>query len=460
MASFRNKTNKLKYITTSCTLDELHKNYIAKLEEDNFGIFAKQKKLDKLKNELLKIEKSEKIKSTEDIKKRANMRTEIKSLENQIKNDSSNDAILEYVSKTGDLLIDYYESTSKMYNNKLLHEESESEIEAEEQIEQSEKQTTQSSQQKGIYVSDKLKYLNQLSQQTRKVKKPVKKRRIDQPRQQSKSILGFLGNADEKNKQVENEKPIIIDEKVTDKIINKASLQDKYLSLTDKNYACHKILVDKIIYCTQCKIEKTLFQSDGCYICKKCGETEHIIMESEVPNHKELSNEKQKYPYKKKNHLKEKLNQFQSKESADVPDEICDIVRADLKKRRVSFSVCVPRDIRLILKKHGLTKFYEHIQQIYCKISGAPPISLQRDVEEKIINMFDSMQDSFAKYCPKDRSNFLSYAYVLNKIFKILKMNEHAKYFSLLKSKDKLRIQDSIWKKICAEMNWTFYPSL
>ena len=67
------------------------------------------------------------------------MRTEIKSLENQIKNDSSNDAILEYVSKTGDLLVDYYESTSKMYNNKLLHEESDSDIEVDEQIEQSEK---------------------------------------------------------------------------------------------------------------------------------------------------------------------------------------------------------------------------------------------------------------------------------------------------------------------------------
>jgi hypothetical protein len=109
--------------------------------------------------------------------------------------------------------------------------------------------------------------------------------------------------------------------------INKATLQEQYLILTDKNYACEKIRFKKQIYCSICKIEKILFQSEGAYKCTKCGETEEVIMESEIPSHADLSNEKQKYPYKKINHLKEKLSQFQSKESIDVPDEICAIIK-------------------------------------------------------------------------------------------------------------------------------------
>jgi hypothetical protein len=182
-------------------------------------------------------------------------------------------------------------------------------------------------------------------------------------------------------------------------------------------------------------------------------------MESELPSHKELANEKQKYPYKKINHLKEKLNQFQSKESADVPDDICAIVRSDLRKMGLNPKNTTPPLIRKILKKHKWTNWYEHLQQIYCKVSGNKPITLSSDIEEAIINMFQAMQESFRFHCPKKRSNFLSYSYVLNKIFRILHMPEHAKYFGLLKSKEKLRDQDLIWSKICKDMQWDFYSS-
>jgi hypothetical protein len=30
----------------------------------------------------------------------------------------------------------------------------------------------------------------------------------------------------------------------------------------------------------------------------------------------------------------------------------------------------------------------------------------------------------------------------------------------LLKSRDKLKIQDKIWEKICEELDWPFYPSI
>ena len=74
--------------------------------------------------------------------------------------------------------------------------------------------------------------------------------------------------------------------------------------------------------------------------------------------------------------------------------------------------------------------------------------------------MFNEMQDPFKKYKPPGRSNFLNYSYTLNRLFNILDMPEHAKFFNLLKSKDKLKDQDNVWKKICMDMGWDYLKSI
>ena len=40
------------------------------------------------------------------------------------------------------------------------------------------------------------------------------------------------------------------------------------------------------------------------------------------------------------------------------------------------------------------------------------------------------------------------------------KLDEFIKSFPLLKSRQKLRTQDEIWKNICQECKWEFYPSI
>ena len=58
-----------------------------------------------------------------------------------------------------------------------------------------------------------------------------------------------------------------------------------------------------------------------------------------------------------------------------------------------------------------------------------------------------------------EKNNFTSYSYVINKCLNILVKPQYAKYFHLLKSKDKLYQADIIWKKICLDLKWPFYPS-
>ena len=75
-----------------------------------------------------------------------------------------------------------------------------------------------------------------------------------------------------------------------------------------------------------------------------------------------------------------------------------------------------------------------------------------------IIKMFKEVERSYRKYI--NRYMFFSYSYVLNKILRIFKKAEHAKYLKLLKCRWKLMEYDNIWRNICIEKGWEFYSSL
>ena len=166
-------------------------------------------------------------------------------------------------------------------------------------------------------------------------------------------------------------------------------------------------------------------------------------------------------PYKRSNHLNEWLSQFQGKESVDVPDDIYNKILAELHKNRMydlkKLSII---DMKKILKKLGLQQYYEHITYILSKLSGVPPPTISRETEEKIRLMFRQIQIPFEKYRPKDRTNFLSYSYVLHKFFQLLELDDFVKFFPLLKSREKLKQQDRIWKKICGDLGWDYIPSV
>lgn len=117
-------------------------------------------------------------------------------------------------------------------------------------------------------------------------------------------------------------------------------------------------------------------------------------------------------------------------------------------------------DVKKILKKLKLNIYYEHIAYIISKITGKPAPCINRETEETLKKMFDKIQEPFERHCPKDRINFLSYSFVFHKFFQLLGYDEFVLCFPLLKSRQKLRIQDEIWKKICIDCGWEFYPSV
>lgn len=214
-------------------------------------------------------------------------------------------------------------------------------------------------------------------------------------------------------------------------------------------------------HCDKCNISREELSDEGILVCPKCGSEEYMLVVSDFPSFRDPPKERNNYAYKKINHLNEILNQFQAKESTIIPEEVMNEVICELKKRRIqNVAELTETGMREILKKLNRSKYYEHATHILSRLNGNPPPTITPEIEEKIRTMFQEIQAPFLLYCPDDRTNFLSYSYILYKFFELLELDEYKIYFPLLKSRDRLISHDQIWKKICEYLRWQFIDSV
>jgi hypothetical protein len=214
-------------------------------------------------------------------------------------------------------------------------------------------------------------------------------------------------------------------------------------------------------HCEQCNIAREELSEEGILVCPKCGSEEYMLVVSDFPSFRDPPKERNNYAYKKINHLNEILNQFQAKESTIIPEEVMHEVICEVKKRRIqNVAELTEVAMREILKKLNRSKYYEHATHILSRLNGNPPPTITPEIEEKIRTMFQEIQAPFLLYCPDDRTNFLSYSYILYKFFELLDLDEYKVYFPLLKSRDRLIAHDQIWKKISDYLKWQFIRSV
>lgn len=277
-------------------------------------------------------------------------------------------------------------------------------------------------------------------------------------RTNKRTILDALNNTG-KEEDTQDREVDTIAEKVTDKIADKSTLVDNYLFITKKNHIRRNDYEDMEI-CRNCNAQMICLQHDAICICESCGYQELLLVEQNRPIMKQNAKDTSHFSYKRINHFREWCNQVQGKESTDIPDEIFEKILNEIKKEKITdIKTITYTKMREILKRLRINKYYEHINYIINRINGIPTPQFSPDLEDRLCNMFRDIQGPFLKHCPKERKNFLSYSYVLYKFFQILKLNEYLKHFPLLKSREKLYVQDQIWKKICDELSYEFIQS-
>lgn len=197
------------------------------------------------------------------------------------------------------------------------------------------------------------------------------------------------------------------------------------------------------------------------YICRDCGTCEYYMGEElSYKEEQETSEKMVNNSYKRDNHLNEWILQFQGRETTNIPKEVIDQLRAEFKKEKIEkLSDITQTKVKAYLRKLRYSKYYEHATYITNILNGLNPPSMTHELEERLRHMFKEIQEPFQIHCPANRSNFLSYSYVLYKFCELLGEDEYLPYFPLLKSKEKLRQQDVIWKGICGELKWEYIPT-
>ena len=249
--------------------------------------------------------------------------------------------------------------------------------------------------------------------------------------------------------------------------MNRDKMMERYLAVVEPSAIKSGIMPGSGIEpgwgtCATCDVEMTFYQNEALLGCPRCGHEEFILIDSEKPSYKDPPREITYFAYKKINHFNEWLAQFQAKENTDIPQDVIEAVMRELRKERISDPKKVKKDkIREVLQKLKFSKMYDHVQQIKNRIQQQMTmLTLSKEMEEKLQHMFKEIQPAFIKYCPANRSNFLSYPYVLYKLCQLLEMDEFLPCFQLLKSREKLYQQDQVWQKICQEMRWQFIRSI
>ena len=246
----------------------------------------------------------------------------------------------------------------------------------------------------------------------------------------------------------------------SNKINDNSSVIQKYLCNVDHQFLDIQNYIYPSDICPACKQGELIpIDYEGIMLCNKCHKQYQYLVENEKPSYKEPPKEVCFYAYKRINHFREILAQFQAKETTQIPELVLENIKAQIKKERIDIYDISNKTAKEILKKLGYNKYYEHIPFIKDKLGIKPPV-MSPELEEKLCNLFIEIQRPYSKYCPDDRVNFLNYYYTVYKLCELLGETEFLPFFPMLKDPEKRIEQDDVWKKICTELEWEFVPTI
>ena len=140
--------------------------------------------------------------------------------------------------------------------------------------------------------------------------------------------------------------------------------------------------------CDSCKQGEMVPQEhEGLLICNKCGVQKQYLIDYDKPSYKEPPKEVCFYAYKRINHFREIIAQFQAKETTQIPKEVMQNIKAQIKKERIDIKDIDNKKAKEILKKLGYNKYYEHIPFIKEKLGIKPPV-MSPELEDKLCNLY------------------------------------------------------------------------
>jgi len=252
------------------------------------------------------------------------------------------------------------------------------------------------------------------------------------------------------------------DDLTQNKTQSKKIYQNYWKNVNNEIVNIHDFVIATDI-CNSCGQGELIPQDEeGILICNNynCGKFITYIVDNSKPCNKEPPNEVSYTAYIRLNHFKEILSQFQAKETTQIPEEVIEAIRNRIKKERITdYSVINYDKMREILRKLGFNKYFEHIQYINSIFGIKPPI-MNEELHETLCVLFIEIQQPWAIHCPANRTNFFNYTYTLYQLCVLLGQTQYLPFIPMMKDREKQLEQDMIWKKLCGDLDWEFFPTV
>jgi hypothetical protein len=275
-----------------------------------------------------------------------------------------------------------------------------------------------------------------------------------------------------------NERIDINDFIIQEKSNEKQKIHNEFLNATQgivtDDYNRDGISMDQFT-CNECKSKDIMYDNVNATItCTSCGITNNWQDPITTKEWVQTVNFVKRYKYKKTTYFAEYLNRFQAKEKVTISVELLQNVVNQLRMQRMSIDSVTPLIIKKILKTLKLNNYYDHVNTIIYKLTNKKPPQLEYEIEYELKSMFAQMQEPFVKYKHLitnskhgERSNFLSYPYVVRKLLEILsnryqnkELLDMSKLFKLPKKNERIYEQDRVMIKICEDLKWPFYKTI
>lgn len=205
-----------------------------------------------------------------------------------------------------------------------------------------------------------------------------------------------------------------------------------------------------------CCSDPRVVLTPGETVCTHCGYTEQLMTHTQEAVEFNDRHETP-YVYKRAVHFTDWLMRANGMEITLIPHSVMRAVKHRLDGQATSIA-----NIRSALRDTGNTKYYENAQQIYAHMNGVQVAPIPPKVMDQLKSMFAEMQGPYEhakRALYPARKNFLSYSYILHKMCQLLGKDEFLPRFPLLRSRDKLKEAEAIWKSMCDQLRWEFIPA-
>ena len=409
------------------TLDAIHLKQIKKFQSLQKSIPQKKKEIAKLREEIAKIQKEAETKKEdfavhfELMDQRRLLEINIQEIEKEIKEIESNNMEEEYLLDVGHAMTQYYINRENHQRQDALPSQS-----------QSIPQPAKKSNKKPKDVFDLFEKYS--TNPDNSEEQSNESNSSNNPSNLSNSINGEINNlGNELNLDSNGEK--------NSENVDKTFRRQKMSKLDIYNHVMSKVESEFIAEdeqetfendeCPFCETDRELYQNEGKLVCPKCFYVDFILIDSDKPSYIDAPKEMTNFAYKRRNHFIEVLSQYQGRETTEIPEDVYFEILNELKKNRITDANDLTNvKLRSILKKIEQNRYYEHIPFIIYQLTGIKPPPITSKVRKRLIEMFNDTQIPFAKYCPVDRRNFLSYSYILYKFFELLELDEHLRYLN------------------------------